>query len=183
MGADITQLLNDVRSGRHEASDQLMRLVHDELRRMAEGKMLDERAGHTLQPTALVHEAYLRLFGAGGAPEDRAHFFGAAARAMQHVLIEHAREKGRLKRGGGAIRVTLHDESAPAPYDADVIEIRDAIEALEDESAEMADLVRQRYFAGLTLEEIATVRGVSLATVKRRWRFVRVWLFERLGAS
>jgi RNA polymerase sigma factor (TIGR02999 family) len=150
---------------------------------MAEGKLRGERPGHTLQPTALVNEVYLRLFFRPGTRlEDRAHFFGAAARAMELVLVDHARRKRAEKRGGRAARVTLQgiDVASPAAH-LDVIEVHESLEALDRESPELAGLVRLRYFVGMTLEEIARNEGVSLATVKRRWTFARAWLYERLG--
>lgn len=150
---------------------------------MAEQKMRRERIGHTLQPTALVHEAWMKLVGAEGSLEDRAHFFGAAGRAMQHVLVDHARRQGRAKRGGDAIRVTLHDESAGTTEEAELQDVHDALDALERESPELGELVRLRYFSGLTLEEVAAAQNVSLATLKRKWVFARSWLHERLSES
>ena len=181
---DVTFLLSAVSRGTPDAARQLIDLVHGELRHMAEGKMRAERPGHTLQPTALVNEAYLRLLGSEGKLEDRAHFFGAAAKAMERVLIDHARQRQALKRGAGAQRVTLHDLDVAASPDGDfdVFEIHDAIEVLEGESEQMASLVRYRYFVGLTLEQIAEIEGVSLATLKRRWTFARAWLYDRLRA-
>lgn len=181
MGAEVTKLLKAVRDGDRGASERLLQEVHAELRRMADVRMRGERSGHTLQPTALVHEAWLRLVGSEGRLEDRAHFFGAAGRAMQVVLIDHARRHRRAKRGGEAARVTLREVDVGSAEEVDLLEVQDAIEALDRESTELGDLVRLRYFAGLTLEEIAEARDVSLATVKRKWTFARAWLHERLG--
>ncbi|MFK7740211.1 MAG: ECF-type sigma factor [Planctomycetota bacterium] len=196
---DVTKLLSAVNRGAPDAVRQLYDLVHGELQQLAAHKMRDERPGHTLQPTALVNEAYLRLFNNQSSLEDRKHFFGAAARAMERVLVDHARQRGAKKRGGdgaAGMRITLagvasnepqSDGSAgpaniPAPdTEFDIFEIHDSIEALELESAEMAALVRYRYFVGLTLEQTAEVQGMSLATAKRRWTFARAWLFDRLG--
>ncbi len=178
----VTELLAGVRRGEPDAPQRLFDLVHAELRRMAEGKMLAERPGHTLQPTALVNEAFLGLDGAISYLEDRPHFFGAAARAMERVLIDHARRRGARKRGGDAVRVTLSDVDAASPNpQLDALEVHESIEVLERESPQLAELVRYRYFAGMTLEQVAEIEQVSLATIKRRWVFARAWLYERLG--
>ena len=186
--SEVTQLLKAASRGDESAADRLLDAVHAELWRLAEAKMRAERSGHTLQPTALVNEAYLRLQGSIGELEDRAHFFGAAARAMERVLVDHARTKGAQKRGGEAAAVTLHDLSIPSSSETsafdplDVVEVHDAVEALEQEAGDLAMLVRFRFFVGLTLEQISEIQCVSLATVKRRWTFARAWLFDRLGA-
>lgn len=181
---EVTQLLQAVRQGTPGASSRLVDAAHAELRRMAEGKLRVERADHTLQPTALVNEAFLRLCGNVADLEDRAHFLGAAAKAMERVLVDHAREKLTQKRGAGAARVTLYDLEVSAPADAnlDVLAVHEALTALEEESPEFASVVRYRYFVGLTLEQIAEIDGVSVATLKRRWTFARAWLYERLDA-
>lgn len=179
---NVTLLLDALRRGDAAAPHKLIEAVYDELRRLAEAKMRALRAGHTLQPTALVHETFLRLVGNQDRLEDRAHFFGAAAKAMERVLVDHAREKKALKRGGGATRETFHDMQVASPGpELDVLEVHDAVAALESESPELASLVRYRYFVGLTLEQVAEVDGVSLATVKRRWTFAKAWFYERLG--
>lgn len=180
---DVTLMLRALQSGEPDAPGRLIEAVYDELRQMAEAKMRQERAGHTLQPTALVNEAFLRLVGNQGELEDRAHFFGAASRAMERVLVDHARAKQALKRGGGAARVTLGEISGGSVGgELDVLDIHEAVRALEAESPELAALVRYRYFVGLTLEQIAEIEGASLATVKRRWTFAKAWLYDRLGA-
>ena len=179
---NVTLLLEALRRGDADAQDRLIEGVYGELRRLAEAKMLALRAGHTLQPTALVHEAFLRLVGNQDQLEDRAHFFGAAAKAMERVLVDHARQKKTLKRGGDASRETFHDLQVASPGpDLDVIEVHDAVTTLERESPDLASLVRYRYFVGLTLEQVAEVNRVSLATVKRRWTFAKAWLYDRLG--
>lgn len=181
--ADITLLLQEISNGAADARQRLIEAVYQELHQMAKGKMRAVRAGHTLQPTALVNEAFLRLVGNQDRLEDRGHFFGAAAKAMERVLIDHARQKLALKRGGGAARVNFQEFHEQAPdADLDVLEIHEAINALELESPELAALVRYRYFVGLTLEQIAEIDGVSLATLKRRWTFARAWLYDRLEA-
>jgi len=181
-GERVTQLLQEIRGGAAEASRRLIDVVHTELHRMAEVRMRSERAGHTLQATALVNEAYMRLQVHEADLEDRAHFFGAASRAMERVLVDHARRRLAQKRGGDAARMTLNelDVATPdgAPFDA--LEIHEAVEALERESPELASLVRYRYFVGLTLEQVAEIDGASVATLKRRWTFARAWLHARL---
>lgn len=182
-GNDVTLLLDQVRHGAADAPQRLIEAVYEELRRMAQAKMRAIRPGHTLQPTALVNEAFLRLVGNQDQLEDRAHFFGAAAKAMERVLVDHARQKQAKKRGGGAARVTLHEVHAHAPApNLDVLETHEAIDTLEQESPELASLIRLRYFVGMTLEQIAESTGVSLATIKRRWTFAKAWLYDRLGA-
>ncbi len=180
---DVTLLLKAVSRGTAGARARLIEAVYAELHRMAEAKMRALRPGHTLQPTALVNEAFLRLVGNQDQLEDRAHFFGAAAKAMERVLVDHARQKQALKRGRGVPRVSLHDVHAQSS-DAhlDVLAIHEAVTALEQESPELAALVRYRYFVGLTLEQVAEIDGVSLATVKRQWTFAKAWLYDRLGA-
>lgn len=180
----ITTLLHDLGGGRGEAADRLLELVYDELRSMATAKMRSERGDHTLQATALVHEAYLRLVGDDPGMRNRAHFFAAAAKAMERVLIDHARARGAAKRGGGATRVSLRDVlgDASAP-DLDLLALRDALDELESMSPEHADFVRCRFLLGLTLHEIAAVRETSPATLKRRWSFIRAWLQEGEAAG
>lgn len=182
MDADrVTELLQSSRRGDPDAAQRLIEAVHSQLREMANAKMKRERSDHTLQATALVNEAFLRLQGNGLQLEDRAHFFGAAARAMERVLVDHARSRKTAKRGGDAARVSFCDlQLVETDSQLDVLSVHDALAALEQESAEFATLVRYRYFVGLTLEQIAEVEGTSLATVKRRWTFARAWLYERL---
>jgi RNA polymerase sigma factor (TIGR02999 family) len=143
--------------------------------------MAHERAGHTLQPTALVNEAYLRLVGNSARLEDRAHFFGAAALAMERVLIDHARSRNAAKRGGSERAITLADvsDASDAP-DIDLIALRDAIAELHSQHEELARIIRFRYYLGLTLEEISELLPMPLRTLKRRWAFARAWLQERL---
>ncbi|MCA9256819.1 MAG: sigma-70 family RNA polymerase sigma factor [Phycisphaerales bacterium] len=179
---DVTLLLQGIRLGTPDAVSQLIEAVYGELRRMAEVKMRAIRPGHTLLPTALVNEAFLRLVGNSDQLEDRGHFFGAAARAMERVLVDYARQKKALKRGGAdAQRVTLHDLHVQATDSSlCVLEVHEAISTLERETPDLALLVRFRFFMGMTLEQIAELEGVSLATVKRRWTFARAWLYDHL---
>lgn len=186
--SDVTQLLIAVGRGDGQASIDLLPLIYDELRRMARAHMGRERAGHTLQATALVHEAYLRLVENPPAIWDgRRHFFGTAAEAMRRILVEHARRRDSLKRGGAQHRVGL-DETLPvisAPCDCidNVLALNDALNRLAIEDSELADLVKLSYFAGLTLEEAGEALGMSRATAYRRWQFARAWLHDALTDS
>ena len=184
--SDVTQLLDAATAGDPKAAAELLPLVYDELRKLAAARLADEKPGQTLQATALVHEAYLRLVGL--APKQpwngRGHFFGAAAEAMRRILIAAARRKGRLKRGGGGrARVDLDAAQAPDPDcdPDDLLALDDALDALAREDPVKAEFVKLRYFAGLTLEEAAACQGVSLATAKRRWATARAWLFDALS--
>ncbi len=183
MGAsDVTLLLRRVNSGERRAWDELIQIVYAELRRMARSHMRREASGHTLQPTALVNEACLRLMD-GNDWENRRHFFGAAAEAMRRVLVDHARRRGAEKRGAGLQRVTLTNLDLETPdADVDVLALEDALAKLEKESPRLAQLVMLRFFAGLSNEEAAEALGMSLATIKRDWSFARAWLLERLDS-
>ncbi|MEM9803407.1 MAG: ECF-type sigma factor [Planctomycetota bacterium] len=180
---DVTLLLDEVRAGSYQATEQLMEAVYDELRSMAASKMSRERSDHTLQPTALVNEAFLRLVDDRRSLDDRSQFFAAAALAMQRVLVDHARARSADKRGGGAENVTLDEVHGGVDEDGGfgVLELDEILGELEQESEELALLVRYRYFLGLRLEEIAPLLDVSVTTVRRRWTFVRAWLLERLA--
>lgn len=179
MATEVSRLLHSWRAGDGDALDRLIPLVHDELRRMAEVCMRGERAGHTLQPTALVHEAYLRLIGAEVAWQDRAHFFAVAATTMRRVLVDHARAKGRAKRDGRP--VSLEESILIAPDRADdLLVVDDALDRLEEHDARAAKVVELHYFGGLTYEETAEALGVSAATVDRDLRFARAWLHREL---
>jgi RNA polymerase sigma factor (TIGR02999 family) len=181
--ADVTRILVAIRDGDREASDRLLPLVYQELRNLARSRMARTPPGQTLQPTALVHEAYLRLIGSADAGWDgRGHFFGAAARAMRDILVDQARRKGSLKRGGDRNRVPLDHVAPEFETNADeVLALDEALRKLEVEDPEKAELVMLRYFAGLTAKETAELLGVSLGTVERRWRFVRAWLRNALS--
>lgn len=174
---EITRLLADWSGGDESALDKLIPLVHAELRRIASRQMGRERAGHTLQPTALVNEAYVRLAGNSDLRlQSRAHFFAVCAQVMRHVLIDHARAREREKRGGGALRVSLDDASAGEGQDADLVALDEALGALEEVDPQKARVVELRYFGGLSIEETAEVLGVSPTTVKREWRRARAFL-------
>jgi RNA polymerase sigma factor (TIGR02999 family) len=176
---DLTLLLKAVEQGDSAAGAQLFPLVYEELRRLAAAKMAWERPDHTLQATALVHEAWLRL-GGEDAPrwKGRAHFFGAAAEAMRRILVDHARRKLAHRRGGLQQRVNLTNLELPAEEKSDdhLLAVHEALEKFAKVSPEKAELVKMRYFLNLTLEEIAAAQGTSLATVKRTWAYARSWL-------
>ena len=180
---EITRILDDLGGAdRREVFDRLLPLVYDELRELAKVRLGHERPGHSLQATALVHEVYMRML-AGESPSwnGRRHFFHAAAEAMRRILIEHARKRGRVKRGGGRIQVTLGDVEVGAglPLE-DILVLDEAIKRLEEQDARMAEVVHLRFFAGLSVEETAQALEVSERTVKREWAVARAWLYEAL---
>lgn len=196
----VTAILQAIGQGDEKAPEELMAIVYDELHRLATNKLARESPGHTLQPTALVHEAYLRLLppiaidntlqekeethSADGSEtprqatwESRAHFFGAAAEAMRRILIDVARKKNRLKRGGDRARVELDGVQVASPEDSiDLLALDDALTRLEQKDPMKAEIVKLRYFAGLTLEDTASALNISVPTVHRQWRYARAWL-------
>ena len=181
---DITRLLARWADGDAEAFEALMPVVYAELRKLANHYLRQERPDHTLQPTALVHEAYLRLAGIRDMElRNRAHFYGAAARIMRRVLVDHSRQRHALKRGGPAPAVVPFDEAIETPIDgtADLVALDEALGALEAIAPERARVVELRYFGGLSVDETADYLGVAPATVKRHWAFARAWLFKRLS--
>ena len=180
----VTQLLQRMSAGDARAANDLMPLVYGELRAPAAGLLRDERARHTLQPTALVHEAYLRLAGAEASPawEGHRHFLGVAAKAMRSVLVDHARRKPADKRGGGAERLPL--EGIVAAFEErvpDLLALDEALDRLEAMDGELARLVELRFFGGLTIEETARALDASVPTVVRGWRVARLWLQREVG--
>lgn len=178
---DVTRLLGAAGSGDRVALEKLYVQVYDELRRLAESRLRRERAGHTLQPTALVNEVYLRLSPDASGWENRRHFFGAAAQAMRRILVDHARQKQADKRAGG-MRVTLADLDIRAPEeDMDVLAVSDALDVLAQEDPRLSEVVSLRFFAGMSVEETARALDVAPITVKRDWAFARAWLCERIG--
>ncbi len=177
---DVTRLLEAATRGDRQAAAELLPLVYDELRKLAAVRMAEERPDHTLNATALVHEAYLRLVG-DQQFENRGHFFAAAAEAMRRILVESARRKKRLKHGGGLERVELAEVPAPAPDD-ELLALDAALEALALQYPEHARLVTLRYFTGLTLPEAALALSISDATADRRWAFAKAWLWAELAA-
>ena len=179
---DLTRILGDVERGDPKAADQLLPLVYDELRKLAAHKMASEVTGHTLQPTALVHEAWLRLVGAEQQTwQNRAHFFAAAAEAMRRILIERARRKCALRHGGGQERVDVQSvEIAATESDDRLLAVNDALDKLAAQDPVKADLVKLRYFVGMTIAEAAQALGISEPTAKRYWAFARAWLYQEI---
>lgn len=180
---DVTRLLADLAEDGQDAMDRVFPLVYDELHRVAQRKLQSERPDHTLNATALVHEAYLRLFGATPPRWDnRAHFFGAAAEAMRRILIERARRQARQKRGGTPERVPLADLAAESPLDPEtLIALDSALGDLEQRDGAMARVVKLRYFAGLTVDETASALDLAPRTVDRQWTAARAWLKLKLA--
>ena len=183
MKDEVTSILSAVEQGDPQAAEGLLPLIYDELRALASRKLAHEKAGQTLQPTALVHEAYLRLVkNHDPGWEGRRHFFAAAAQAMREILIEQARRKASRKRGGGARRVELSDGLALIePPSADFLALDEAIEQLRAERPHLAEVIFLRYYTGLSVEATASVIGRSVSSVTRDWRFARAWLAGRLG--
>jgi RNA polymerase sigma factor (TIGR02999 family) len=188
--SEVTRILNAIDQGDPHAAEQLLPLVYDELRRLAAQKLAREKPGQTLQATALVHEAYLRLVGVQApstkhqtpAWNSRGHFFAAAAEAMRRILIDRAREKVSLKRGGGWKRVPLEEVDPPAgTAPEDLLALDEALEQLTRLDATAAQLVKLRYFAGLSVEEAAASLDLATATAYRHWTFARAWLHSRIG--
>jgi RNA polymerase sigma factor (TIGR02999 family) len=180
--SDVTRILQSIGAGEKQASAQLLPLVYEELRKLAASKMAQEAPGQTLQPTALVHEAWLKLSGNQGAQwESRRHFFGAAAEAMRRILIDNARRKAAQRHGGDQQRVDILeiDLAAPGPDD-ELLALNEALERFEALDKTKAELIKLRYFAGLTIEEAAGTLGISLATAKRWWTYSRAWLFKEI---
>jgi RNA polymerase sigma factor (TIGR02999 family) len=179
--SDVTRLLEAVQLGDQAAGEQLLSLVYQELRQLARAKMAQELPGNTLQPTALVHEAWLRLGEARF--HNRAHFFGAAAEAMWRILIERARRKLTAKRGAGAEHVDSDDIDIAVPggtKEDELVAVDDALRALAAQDERKAELVKLRHFVGLTSEQAAEVLGISKATADREWAFARAWLFREI---
>ena len=180
--SDVTRVLERAQAGDPQAADELLPLVYDELRKLAAARMANEVQAQTLQPTALVHEAWLRLVGSQNQQwNGRAHFFGAAAEAMRRILIENARRKRAVRHGGGQARLNINEiEIAAAGKDDELLAVSDALEKLGARDKQKAELVKLRYFVGLTTQEAAEVLGVSVPTADRWWNFCRAWLFEEI---
>ena len=179
---ELTHILTAIEQGNIKATEELLPVVYKELRRLAAHKMASEPAGHTLQPTALVHEAWLKLVDSPNQSwQNRAHFFGAAAEAMRRILIARARSKSRQRRGARAEHVDVDEMeiAGPAPDDQ-LIALNDALEQFAALEPQQAELVKLRYFVGLKIEEAAQVLGISEATAKRWWAYARAWLFHRI---
>jgi RNA polymerase sigma factor (TIGR02999 family) len=186
--SEVTRILSAIEQGDPAAAEQLLPLVYDELRALAAQRLAQEKPGQTLQPTALVHEAYMRLV-RGNQPavwDGRAHFFAAAAEAMRRILIEKARRKNRLRHGGESHRQDLddHEPAIDAPVDVvDLLALNEALDRLETASPRRAQLVKLRYFAGLTLPEVAVLLGVSQSTAEADWTYAKAWLKRDMGES
>lgn len=183
MTEELTAILLRARAGDEEARAAILPLVYDQLRVIARSKMRRFGHAHTLQPTALVHEAYLRCLGQEADFENRRHFFFVAARAMRQILVDYARRKQALKRGGTEQHVELDDAFALVePPSVDMLALHESLEALENQYPRHHDIVMLRYFAGVTAEDCASILGVSLRTVERDWRFARAYLQDRMSA-
>jgi RNA polymerase sigma factor (TIGR02999 family) len=181
--SDATQILERTVQGDPKAADELLALVYEDLRRLAAYRMSTEAAGHTLQPTALVHEAWLRLAGNNGQTQfqNRAHFFAAAAEAMRRILIDRARRKQAARHGGGQARLDINEiEVAAVMKDDELLAVGDALEKFAARDKQKAELVKLRYFVGLTTQEAAGILGISVPTADRWWDFSRAWLFEEI---
>jgi RNA polymerase sigma factor (TIGR02999 family) len=183
--SDVTQLLSAIDAGDPKAADQLLPLVYEELRKLAVVRMANEKAGHTLQPTALVHEAWLKIGGDGKELfANRRHFFKAAATAMQQILIDNARRKQRVKHGGNQVGEELHESRiAVAVPSEELLAVNDALTALAMEDPQAAEVVRLRYFVGMTVPEIAAALDLAPRTVDRHWAFARAWLKRSVRSS
>jgi RNA polymerase sigma factor (TIGR02999 family) len=183
--SDVTRIIEAAQNGDPTAADQLLPLVYDELRRLAASKMANEAAGHTLQPTALVHEAWLRLVGNQNQKWDgRGHFFAAAAEAMRRILIDRARRKRAIRHGGDQQRVDIQEiDLASATDDDQLLAINEALDKLAAQHKVEAELVKLRYFVGMTNDEAAEVLGVSSRTAKYFWTHARAWLFQEIQRS
>jgi RNA polymerase sigma factor (TIGR02999 family) len=184
----VSRMLDAIAGGDRLASDQLLPLVYDELKRLAQVHLANERHVVTLQPTALVHEAYLRLVGgsSGSQPswDSRGHFFSAAARAMRHILVERARRRGRIRHGGDRERLALTETIASfEPEGVDLVGLDEALTALEAHNERVSRVVMLRYFAGLGVEDTAAALGVGVTTVKAEWNYARAWLHRRMAGG
>lgn len=183
---EVTRILRSLNAGDRSALDQLLPIVYEDLRNIAQGRMQGERGSHTLQPTALVHEAYMRLVGLNQVEwHDRAHFFAVAAGAIRRILVDHARARSRIKRGGDQERVSFDDnfviELESGLGVTQVLQLDQALETFAKNEPEKARVVEMRFFSGLTYEEIAVVMKISTRTVERYWRFAKAWLYRELA--
>ncbi len=183
--SQVTELLGRWRGGDREALDALMPLVYAELRRVANHYLRNERSGHTLQSTALVHEAYVRLIDQDFPQwQNRAHFFAVAAQLMRQILVDYARSHGAAKRGGSVCRLTLDEaQEVPQPMDVDVVALDEALKTLAEMHPEQSRVVELKFFAGLSIEDTSEVLGMSPSTVKRYWITARAWLYRELDRS
>jgi len=178
--SEITRVLQALNEGKEGAADELLTLIYSEFRALAAAKMAREQPGHTLQPTALVHEAWLRL-GDGGF-SNRAHFFAAASEAMRRILVERARRKYRHKRGGGAEHVDVNELEIASPQgnEGETLAVHEVLDRLAAQDARKAEIVKLRYFVGLSFDETAEVLDISVPTAKREWAYARAWLHQKI---
>ncbi len=180
----VTHILDAIEQGNSQAADQLLPLVYQELRKLAAHKMASESPGQTLQPTALVHEAWLKLVGQENRKwHDWNHFFAAAAEAMRRILVDNARRKRSLRHGGGQRCVELDDVKLVVENDDHLLAVNDALEKFAAKDKQKADLVKLRYFVGMTIREAAAVLGISEGTAKRHWAYARAWLYSEIRAE
>jgi RNA polymerase sigma factor (TIGR02999 family) len=182
--ADVTQILSAIEAGDPHAAAELLPIVYDELRKLAAARLADEKPGQTLQATALVHEAYLRMVGSQPHHEwnGRGHFFAAAAEAMRRILVEEARRKGRVRHGGGRARIDLDDLDIEAGgCSNDLVALDEALQRLTAEEPVTAEVVKLRYFAGMTTEQAAAALGISIRTANRHWAYAKAWLYQELS--
>jgi RNA polymerase sigma factor (TIGR02999 family) len=184
--SDVTQILSAIERGDQQASEKLLPLVYEELRKLAAARMARESPDHTLQATALVHEAYIRLVGAvdGREWDGRAHFFAAAAEDMRRILVENARRKNSVKQGGGIVRQELNESQIAAPLPSEqLLMLDEALETLAKDNPVKAELVKLRFFAGLSIDEAAKILDISRATAKRHWVYARAWLYGQISPA
>lgn len=182
--ANVTQLLSSIQSGDPTAAEELLPLVYEELRRLANARMAQEPGGQTLQPTALVHEAWIRLIGENHDWHNRRHFFSAAAEAMRRILIDRARQKRRVRHGGGLVRVNLDDIDLAAESQSEtVLFVHEALDRLAEKDQEVAELIKLRYFAGIPNQEAAEMHGMSARTARRNWAYARAWLTREINGQ
>lgn len=181
--SDVTRILEAAQRGDPNAADQLLPLVYEELRKLAAHKMAQQPAGHTLQATALVHEAWLKLVGSGREQwEGRRHFFSAAAEAMRHILIDRARKRLAIRHGGGQERLNIEEVEVAAPVEQEtILALNEALNELEKTEPAKAEVVKLRFFVGLSERETAEVLGLSERTIERYWAYAQAWLFDRIG--
>lgn len=181
---EVTRLLVNYSQGDQQALEQLLPLVYNELRRLAAGYLRRERDDHTLQPTALVHEAYLRLLGQDVTWQNRAHFFGVAANMMRRILVDHARQHQAEKRGSGEVKIALDEAiNLSSERATDLIALDEALTALAEFDPQKSRMIELRYFAGLSVEETAQVLGISIATFSRQWKTTKAWLYREITKS
>jgi RNA polymerase sigma factor (TIGR02999 family) len=182
--SNVTQLLSSIESGDPKAAEELLPLVYKELRQLANARMAREPGGHTLQPTALVHEAWIRLIGEGHDWQNRRHFFSAAAEAMRRILIDRARQKRRIRHGGGLVRVDLDDIDLAAESQSEtVLFVHEALDLLAEKDPEVAELIKLRYFAGIPNQQAAEMLGMSERTARRTWAYARAWLTREINGQ